>query len=50
MELMKRAAGLGADFLILPNLFLRAEYEYVAFTTIDQGRHQYGRIGAALRF
>ena len=29
------AAGLGVDFLILPNLFLRAEYEYVAFTTID---------------
>ena len=46
------AAGLGADFLILPNLFLRAEYEYVAFTTIDgiKAGINTARIRAALKF
>lgn len=46
------AAGLGADFCLMANLFLRAEYEYVQFPDF-QGLnvHMHNvRVGAALKF
>lgn len=46
------AAGLGADFALMSNMFLRAEYEYVQFPDF-QGLnvHMHNvRVGAALKF
>ena len=46
------AAGVGVDFCLMANLFLRAEYEYVGFPDF-QGLNAHmhnARIGAALKF
>lgn len=53
-------AGLGIDVAILPNLFLRAEYEYVAFSQLGYVENSVfggfrptlntGRVGLGLRF
>jgi outer membrane immunogenic protein len=46
------AAGLGVDFCLLANLFMRAEYEYVQFPDF-QGLNAHihnVRVGAALKF
>jgi opacity protein-like surface antigen len=45
-------AGLGVDVAVLPNVFLRAEWEYVAFAPVDGIRATLntGRVGAGLRF
>jgi len=44
--------GLGVDWAITPGFFLRAEWEYVAFTQINSIRSQTntGLIGGGLRF
>lgn len=46
------AAGLGFDVSILPNLFLRAEYEYVAFSPVGNMRSTMStaRAGVGMRF
>jgi opacity protein-like surface antigen len=46
------AVGAGVDFLILPNLFLRAEYEYVSFAGVmgTKASINTARVGAALKF
>jgi outer membrane immunogenic protein len=46
------AAGLGADFLILPNLFLRAELEFVSFAGVmgTKANISTARVGAAIKF
>jgi opacity protein-like surface antigen len=46
------AAGVGADFLILPNLFLRAEYEYASFANVMGMNASINtvRVGAALKY
>ena len=46
------AAGLGVDFCLMANLFLRAEYEYVQFPDFQGlNAHLHNvRIGAALKF
>jgi outer membrane immunogenic protein len=40
------------DVAVLPNVFLRAEWEYVAFAPVDGIRATLntGRVGAGLRF
>lgn len=45
-------AGLGLDVAILPNLFVRAEYEYVAFSPLGGIRSSLNtaRAGLGLRF
>ncbi|HXD46000.1 MAG TPA: outer membrane beta-barrel protein [Pseudolabrys sp.] len=45
-------AGLGIDVAILPNVFLRAEYEYVMYTQIDGIRSSTNtaRAGVGIRF
>lgn len=45
-------AGLGLDVSILPNVFLRAEYEYVGFSPVGNIRStlQTGRAGIGVRF
>jgi outer membrane immunogenic protein len=45
-------AGLGVDVAILPNVFLRAEYEYIVFSPVGQIRSSTnaGRVGVGLRF
>ena len=45
-------AGLGVDIAILPNVFFRAEYEYVAFAPLNGIRAQLntGRAGIGFRF
>ena len=45
-------AGLGVDVAILPNVFLRAEWEYVAFTSINgiSTNMNTGRVGIGARF
>jgi len=46
------AAGLGVDFCLMANLFMRAEYEYVQFPDfhgLDAHMHNV-RVGAALKF
>jgi opacity protein-like surface antigen len=45
-------AGGGVDVAILPNVFLRAEYEYVAFAPVNGIRSTLntGRVGAGVRF
>lgn len=44
--------GLGLDVAILPNVFLRAEYEYIAFAPLNGIRANLntGRVGAGVRF
>jgi opacity protein-like surface antigen len=44
--------GAGADWAILPNVFLRAEYEYVAFGKLNGADIRIGtvRAGAGVRF
>ena len=46
------AAGLGVDVSILPNVFLRAEWEYVQFAPIHdiQVNIKGGRVGIGLKF
>lgn len=46
------AAGLGVDFCLMANLFLRAEYEYVQFPDFQGlNAHLHNvRVGAALKF
>lgn len=46
------AAGLGVDVSILPNVFLRAEWEYVQFAPIHdiQVNINTGRVGIGLKF
>jgi opacity protein-like surface antigen len=46
------AAGLGVDIALLPNMFLRGEWEYVAFSQIDGIRASINtaRVGLAIRF
>ena len=46
------AAGGGIDYLITPNVFVRAEYEYVNFATVAgiKGGISTARVGAALRY
>jgi outer membrane immunogenic protein len=46
------AAGLGLDVAVLPNVFLRAEWEYVQFAPIHdiQVNFNTGRVGAGVRF
>jgi opacity protein-like surface antigen len=45
-------AGLGLDMAIMPNVFLRAEFEYIAFAPINGIRNEVktGRIGVGVRF
>lgn len=46
------SAGLGVDFLLFPNVFVRAEYEYVKFFLVSDFRSQIhnGRLGLGLKF
>lgn len=45
-------AGLGIDVAILPNVFARAEYEYIAFSSVGSIRSSLntGRVGLGVRF
>jgi opacity protein-like surface antigen len=45
-------AGLGMDVAVLPSVFLRAEWEYVAFSPVNGIRATLntGRVGAGVRF
>jgi outer membrane immunogenic protein len=46
------AVGLGLDVLVLPNVFLRAEWEYVTFAGVND-IHTYmnnGRVGVGIKF
>lgn len=45
-------AGLGIDVAVLPNLFLRAEWEYVGFAQVNGLRSSIntGRVGVGMRF
>lgn len=44
--------GLGLDVAVTPNIFLRAEWEYIAFATINGIRNTFntGRVGVGVRF
>jgi outer membrane immunogenic protein len=46
------SVGTGVDFLIMPNVFLRAEYEYVSFAGVFNTKASIntGRVGAAFKF
>jgi outer membrane immunogenic protein len=46
------SAGLGADWLLFPNVFVRAEYEFVKFFVVSDFRSQIhnGRLGLGMRF
>jgi outer membrane immunogenic protein len=46
------SAGLGADWLIVPDVFVRAEYEFVKFMLVSDFRSQIhnGRLGLGVRF
>lgn len=46
------SAGLGVDWLVLPNVFLRGEYEYVSFFKVSDMKTDIhtGRVGAGFRF
>ncbi|MDO9414472.1 MAG: outer membrane beta-barrel protein [Pseudolabrys sp.] len=46
------AAGLGMDIALLPNLFLRGEWEYVGFARVNGIRTSIntGRVGLGMRF
>jgi opacity protein-like surface antigen len=45
-------AGAGIDAMIMPNMFVRAEYEFVQFAPIDgiKANLQTGRVGLGMRF
>ncbi|HEY1154253.1 MAG TPA: outer membrane beta-barrel protein [Pseudolabrys sp.] len=45
-------AGAGIDAMILPNVFLRAEYEFVQFTPVNgiKMNLQTGRVGVGMKF
>jgi opacity protein-like surface antigen len=45
-------AGLGVDVALLPNVFVRAEWEYIAFAPVSGIRSQLntGRVGLGLKF
>jgi outer membrane immunogenic protein len=45
-------AGLGMDVAVLPNIFVRAEWEYIAFAPVNGIRANLntGRVGAGVRF
>ncbi|MBN9052125.1 MAG: porin family protein [Rhizobiales bacterium] len=45
-------AGAGLDAMILPNVFLRAEYEFVQFTPVNgiKMNLQTGRVGVGMKF
>ena len=46
------AAGLGVDWAATPNVFVRGEWEFVAFAPVNQTRTniQVGHVGAGMRF
>jgi outer membrane immunogenic protein len=46
------AAGVGMDFLVTPDIFVRAEYEYVAFTAVSgiKATISTARVGAGVKF
>jgi opacity protein-like surface antigen len=46
------AVGLGVDVAVLPNVFVRAEYEFVQFAAVENVKLyvQSGRIGAGVKF
>jgi len=46
------SAGLGVDYLLLPNVFVRAEYEFVSFVLVSDVRAQIhnGRLGLGVKF
>ena len=46
------AAGLGVDWAATPNVFVRGEWEFVAFAPVNQTRTniQVGHVGAGVRF
>jgi opacity protein-like surface antigen len=46
------SAGGGLDFLVMPNMFVRGEYEYVGFTPLwgIRAHIHTARVGAALKF
>jgi opacity protein-like surface antigen len=46
------SAGIGMDVLLMPNLFLRGEYEYVAFSEVFgiKAHINSARVGAGLKF
>ena len=46
------AAGLGIDWAVTPGMFLRAEWEYVAFAPVNGSRSNIntGKVGAGARF
>jgi outer membrane immunogenic protein len=45
-------AGLGVDWAVTPSIFLRAEWEYIAFATINgiNASTNTGLVGAGVRF
>ncbi len=45
-------AGLGVDVAVLPNLFVRAEWEYIAWGSVNgiKSTLNTGRAGIAVRF
>ena len=46
------AVGLGVDISLLPNMFLRAEWEYIHFANIHdiQVNMNTGRVGIGVKF
>ena len=44
--------GVGLDYLVLPNVFLRGEYEYVSFAGVSGTKASINtaRVGAGYRF
>ena len=46
------SAGLGTDWLLFPNVFVRAEYEFVKFFVVSDFRSQIhnGRLGLGMKF
>ena len=46
------AAGLGLDVALLPNVFLRAEWEYVQFIPVEDFKIHLntGRVGVGIKF
>jgi len=46
------SAGLGGDWLLFPNVFVRAEYEFVKFFVVSDFRSQIhnGRLGLGMKF
>jgi opacity protein-like surface antigen len=46
------STGAGLDFLVMPNFFVRAEYEYLYFAKVQgiEARVHTGRVGAGIKF